>query len=244
MEAKKLVSALEKLIAEFADKLLLNISWNGKLPVVENVEGEFFEEKIIEFLTKVNLKLISLEVTSRKINFPKLITNFKERGSFAKLLKNDLEDGFWEELAFKQKVKKEILALHFLILRRKMLRELNNLSLIDKSNHQSCPICGTAPGFAAITPAGERILFCLECHHEWHYYRLGCPKCGNKFHEDFLEIHLDGKEETPYFGEVCKKCGSYLKTKKLKKDEEKINPNLEDVESLFLDYLIPKKINY
>ncbi|NYE56676.1 formate dehydrogenase accessory protein FdhE domain-containing protein [Carboxydothermus ferrireducens] len=244
MDAKKLVSTMEKLIAGFDEKLLLNISWNGKLPVTDNVEVEFNEEKIMEFLKRVNLELISLKLINRKINFPGLITNFKDKGSFLKLLKDNLEEGFWEQFALKQKVKKEILALHFLILRRKMLRELSNAIQNNQSNHQNCPTCGTLPGFAAITPTGERILFCLECQTQWRYYRLGCPKCGNKFHEDFIEIHPEGQEETPYFGEVCKKCGSYLKTKKLKSNEEKINPNLEDVESLFLDYLIPKKINY
>ncbi|GAV24941.1 hypothetical protein ciss_08740 [Carboxydothermus islandicus] len=244
MDAKKLVSALEKLSAEFEEKLLLNISWNGKLPVVRNIEVEFNEPMISAFLTKVNLELISLRLINRQINILKLITNFKNKGNYLKLLTDNLEAGFWEELAKKQKVKKEILALHFLFLRRKMLRELKDFSLDKGVNHQTCPTCGATPGFAAITTAGERILFCLECQTQWRYYRIGCPKCGNKFHEDFIEIHPEGQEELPYFVEVCKKCGSYLKTKKLKSNEEKINPNLEDVESLFLDYLISKKINY
>jgi len=244
MDAKKLVKIFEKISEEFTDKLLLNLSWKGTLPVVENVEVEFNEDKIIAFLTKVNLELISLRLINRQINIPRLITNFNNKGNYLKLLTDNLEAGFWEELAKKQKVKKEILALHFLFLRRKMLRELKDFSLDKGVNQQNCPTCGASPGFAAITPTGERILFCLECQTQWRYYRLGCPKCGNKFHEDFIEIHPEGEEEILYFAEVCKKCGSYLKTKNLKNNEEKINPNLEDVESLFLDYLIPKKINY
>lgn len=101
--------------------------------------------------------------------------------------------------------------------------------------HGYCPVCGENPVMAKLTgESGQRKLYCGLCETEWHYYRIGCPFCGNQDPTD-LSFFTAGDLEK-YRVYLCEQCGSYLKTVDERKCGE-VDLFCEDIATVDLDRL-------
>jgi FdhE protein len=86
---------------------------------------------------------------------------------------------------------------------------------------------------------GARLLECGLCHTRWQFYRLVCHECGNRDHDSLGFFYLPQKENRRVY--VCNQCKSYLKTTVLKGLGREIIPDLENIATLYLDYLAHKE---
>jgi len=101
--------------------------------------------------------------------------------------------------------------------------------------HGYCPVCGENPVMAKLDgESGQRKLYCGLCETEWHYYRIGCPFCGNQ-DPNHLSFFAAGDVEQ-YRVYLCDQCRSYLKTVDERKCGE-VDLFCEDIATVDLDRL-------
>jgi FdhE protein len=114
-----------------------------------------------------------------------------------------------------------------------VIREQVDLSLWEKG---VCPVCGQKPSMAMLrSDDGARLLECGLCHTRWQFYRLVCHECGNRDHNSLGFFYIPEKENRRVY--VCNRCKSYLKTTVLKGLGREIIPDLENIATLYLDFL-------
>ncbi|EGL82672.1 formate dehydrogenase accessory protein [Caldalkalibacillus thermarum TA2.A1] len=74
-----------------------------------------------------------------------------------------------------------------------------------------CPVCGDRQGLAEFR-GDERFRHfrCLSCAADWKYWRIGCPYCDNRNHEQLSSWFI--QEETGHYQlDVCERCHGYVK---------------------------------
>lgn len=73
-----------------------------------------------------------------------------------------------------------------------------------------CPVCGDGPAVSEIDDEGRRHFLCASCSTSWMGYRVQCPFCGTRDHE---QLHYFTVEDDPGLRvDCCRVCKSYLKT--------------------------------
>ncbi|NIN66236.1 MAG: formate dehydrogenase accessory protein FdhE, partial [Anaerolineae bacterium] len=73
-----------------------------------------------------------------------------------------------------------------------------------------CPACGDGPAVSEIDDEGRRHFLCASCSTSWQGYRVKCPFCGTRDHE---QLHYFTVEEDPGVRvDCCRACKCYLKT--------------------------------
>lgn len=76
-----------------------------------------------------------------------------------------------------------------------------------------CPTCGALPAMAHLRASDrgrERALACGLCGTRWTYARIGCPYCKS---DELQHLGvLEPEDDEGFRIDVCKQCGSYLKT--------------------------------
>ncbi|MDV2502924.1 MAG: formate dehydrogenase accessory protein FdhE [bacterium] len=81
---------------------------------------------------------------------------------------------------------------------------------LDRWREPYCPACGDGPAVGEIDKKGSRHLLCASCNTSWPSYRMQCPFCGTRDHE---QLHYFTVEDDPGARiDCCKACKSYLKT--------------------------------
>ncbi|MDQ0339623.1 FdhE protein [Caldalkalibacillus uzonensis] len=137
-----------------------------------------------------------------------------------------------------------------IVLRYSLLPTLNrysehilNSGLFDdeKWMRPYCPVCGDRHGLAEFR-GDERIRHfrCLSCAADWKYWRIGCPYCENRDHEQLHSWFF--QEETGHYQlDVCERCHGYVKG--VNKIERSSIPVLlfDDFLTTSLDYLAQEK---
>jgi FdhE protein len=99
-----------------------------------------------------------------------------------------------------------------------------------------CPVCGEEPKIGEVTPdEDERHLFCYLCSARWSFEPGKCPSCGNEEHQSLAYFSIEGEER--YRVEVCNSCRRYVKTVRNDPTEGPLNLEIEDLATLYLDYL-------
>ncbi|MBM4340071.1 MAG: formate dehydrogenase accessory protein FdhE [Deltaproteobacteria bacterium] len=102
-----------------------------------------------------------------------------------------------------------------------------------------CPVCGGLPYLALLKgEGGKRYLLCSYCGYEWRTDRVLCPYCGNKEQESHNYFYAEGEET--FRIDTCDKYHQYIKTIDAR-NIELIDPVLEDLATLHLDFLASKK---
>lgn len=104
-----------------------------------------------------------------------------------------------------------------------------------------CPVCGDQHGLAEFRgDEGFRHFRCLSCAADWVYWRLGCPYCQNRDHEQLFSLFIDDPQNK-YQIDVCQKCNGYVKG--LYKLDQSTVPILllDDFLTLHLDVLAEEK---
>jgi FdhE protein len=116
------------------------------------------------------------------------------------------------------------------------------LAVDDRWKRNACPICGNAPGLAALVgEGGARHLVCGVCSFVWTFNRVKCPFCGNEDAERLRVLAVD--DQTPYRLDVCDACHKYVKTTDYRKADERravILP-IDDAATIFLDIMAEKE---
>lgn len=104
----------------------------------------------------------------------------------------------------------------------------------------TCPICGNLPYILELREKeGFRFAVCSLCRHEYRIRRLACPVCDSN---DFDKLAYFTVEEEPGFRvETCENCNTYIKTIDFRGLDRQAFPELNDLESLSLDYLSAKQ---
>lgn len=239
MDVKTLAEKIEAFLSLSVRPLIKKALWEkNTVPLIDTLSLDAEEENLFAFMKDLYGRFAELGLLSREHAPEEAWRSFtKNKDAIKSLLRDNLPDGFWGEFTRGRDIDEEILAFFFLIVRRKLLRELADLARRDGllENNGNCPVCGRGPAFATIVSEGRRRVYCNDCLVGWYYYRIGCPSCGSRNHEHFIELHPENSKEN-VFAELCLNCGSYIKTRVLGVDES-INPVLEDASTLYLDYL-------
>jgi FdhE protein len=82
----------------------------------------------------------------------------------------------------------------------------------DRWGRATCPVCGSAPGFAELRGqelAASRYLHCGFCGWAWSVRRLACPFCENTDHKRLQTLIVENYPQVKL--EVCEICRRYLK---------------------------------
>jgi FdhE protein len=99
-----------------------------------------------------------------------------------------------------------------------------------------CPVCGSAPGLAALSgPDGDRTLHCALCETSWSYPRLKCPFCEKQ--EPGSISYIKAENEEGLQAELCAGCGQYIKTLDLRQVAGPVIMPLDDAASWHLDLI-------
>ncbi len=110
---------------------------------------------------------------------------------------------------------------------------------IDLENPTSgfCPVCGHWPGISyIIEKEGKKIMACICCGTYWSFRRLVCSFCLS--HDKNVLGYLNVEGENDISAYTCDKCRRYLKTKKIKQEQEDIIkewPIMDYMNSGFID---------
>lgn len=84
----------------------------------------------------------------------------------------------------------------------------------------TCPMCGSLPAMACLSPkenhdleslvggGGRKYLHCALCGHDWRYRRDACPACNND-DQHTREVLYDENNRRERI-EACEQCGTYL----------------------------------
>ncbi len=83
------------------------------------------------------------------------------------------------------------------------------LAALDSWSHGYCPLCGSWPALAEVA-ATHRILRCSFCALAWELRSYACVYCKEEG-EAFVTAAPDVERKDRRI-EICKSCGSYLKT--------------------------------
>jgi len=121
-------------------------------------------------------------------------------------------------------------------------------SKVDQENWLKgiCPVCGNVPALAMLRKDdGKRILWCAWCGTKWHHKRIMCPFCGNEDQKNLKYFFVEGDppaDKTAFRVDVCDQCKRYIKTLDERKisDSEKLNLQMENLNTLYLDVLARK----
>jgi len=98
--------------------------------------------------------------------------------------------------------------------------------------HPHCPLCGSEPDFAVITPAAERHLLCGRCSMRWKFEPLTCPYCRNN---DRSRITSFATPDGQYRVYACDVCHRYLKAYDGRRAQRPVMPVVDGVATLPLD---------
>jgi FdhE protein len=99
-----------------------------------------------------------------------------------------------------------------------------------------CPFCGSYPHMSVLKEEeGYRFLSCDTCGGAWESKRVFCPFCGNDDHETLKYLYVE--EEPEYRIDICNKCKNYIKTVDQRKAARPVDPEIEDLISIFLDII-------
>ena len=100
----------------------------------------------------------------------------------------------------------------------------------------TCPYCGSYPYLSIMAQEeGYRYLHCNMCGGAWEGKRVFCPFCANDDHETLNYLYIE--EESEYRIDVCKKCTNYIKSVDARKLERPVDPEIEDLVTLYLDLI-------
>jgi hypothetical protein len=99
-------------------------------------------------------------------------------------------------------------------------------------SHAHCPLCGSEPDFAVITPAAERHLLCGRCSMRWKFEPLTCPYCQNS---DRAQITSFATPDGQYRVYACDVCHRYLKAYDGRRATRPVMPVVDGVATLPLD---------
>ena len=94
-------------------------------------------------------------------------------------------------------------------LQRSLLSGVELSGALAAWNHGYCPACGSWPAMAEAA-GGHRTLRCSFCAAAWELNTYGCIYCGENG-EPFVTA-APNEERKDRRIELCKACGSYLKT--------------------------------
>ena len=104
----------------------------------------------------------------------------------------------------------------------------------------TCPICGQLPYILELRgKEGVRFAVCSLCRHEYRVRRLACPVCDTNDFDKIKFFTVD--EELGFRVETCESCNTYMKTIDFRGLDRDAFPELNDLESLALDYLAAKQ---
>jgi len=110
----------------------------------------------------------------------------------------------------------------------------------DKWTKGFCPVCGEHPVMSALqNDAGKRMLICPVCGSEWSFQRTQCPFCENQDQQQLSYLYVEN--DNRYRIELCEKCGQYLKTIDLRKVDDVIDYEIENIVTLHLDIIARDK---
>ncbi|MGE0445707.1 MAG: formate dehydrogenase accessory protein FdhE [Vicinamibacterales bacterium] len=98
--------------------------------------------------------------------------------------------------------------------------------------HPHCPLCGSEPDLAVITPAAERHLICARCTLRWKFEPLTCPYCRNS---DKARITSFATPDGQYRVYACDVCQRYLKAYDGRRASRPVMPVVDGVATLPLD---------
>lgn len=116
---------------------------------------------------------------------------------------------------------------------------------IIENSHWSqgiCPVCSRPADLSLLRDnEGKRSLFCLQCDFEWPYKRLQCPFCENEDQDQLSYFTIDNKDQEKYRVNVCHQCQRFIKTIDLRKTDNKINLEIENLITLHLDLQAAKE---
>jgi formate dehydrogenase formation protein len=98
--------------------------------------------------------------------------------------------------------------------------------------HPHCPLCGSEPDLAVITPAAERHLICGRCALRWKFEPLTCPYCRNS---DRSRITSFATPDGQYRVYACDQCRRYLKAYDGRRAARPVMPMVDSVATLPLD---------
>lgn len=94
----------------------------------------------------------------------------------------------------------------------------------------SCPMCGSLPAMAWLSPkenhdlehlvggGGRKFLHCSLCNHDWHHRRDACPACANEDQTTREVLYAEDNRRERIEG--CEKCGTYLVSLDLREYEQ------------------------
>ncbi len=109
-------------------------------------------------------------------------------------------------------------------------------SLYVSRETATCPLCASPPGLAIITQ-DRQLLICCFCRYKWPWRTGICIKCGNDRRElqsFFADESMCSKGERAIACEVCKR---YIKTLPIDEKGLPVEPDVEDVITLYLDII-------
>ena len=98
--------------------------------------------------------------------------------------------------------------------------------------HPHCPLCGSEPDLAVITPAAERHLICGRCALRWKFESLTCPFCRN---DDRRRITSFATPDGQYRVYACDQCHRYLKAYDGRHAARPVMPMVDTIATLPLD---------
>ncbi|OFX18048.1 MAG: hypothetical protein A2033_19430 [Bacteroidetes bacterium GWA2_31_9] len=93
-------------------------------------------------------------------------------------------------------------------------------SKIELNNHVSgfCPVCGHDASISYLTEKeGKKIMACIHCSSYWLFRRLKCSFCLTEDKNALGYLNIEDEKEVSAY--VCEKCHRYLKTIRIKDDD-------------------------
>ena len=118
--------------------------------------------------------------------------------------------------------------------REAKMKKMKDLFSSDSWLRGTCPYCGSYPYLSIMSQEeGFRYLHCNMCGGIWEGKRVFCPFCANDDHETLHYLYIE--EESEYRIDVCEKCTNYIKSVDARKLERPVDPEIEDLATLYLD---------
>lgn len=124
----------------------------------------------------------------------------------------------------------------------RLVQEQQNIIENSHWSQGICPICSRPADLSLLRDdEGKRSLFCLQCDFEWSYKRLQCPFCENEDQDKLSYFTIDDKDQEKYRVNVCHQCQRFIKTIDLRKIDNEINLEIENLITLHLDLQADKE---
>lgn len=102
-----------------------------------------------------------------------------------------------------------------------------------------CPVCGGFPHLAILGDAGQRLLHCPDCGHNWPFARLACPYCDHQDPQETNIFFIEGQKENSAF--TCGKCRRYLLTANRSASLGQLHADLIAIGLVHLDLILQEK---